>query len=61
VHKDTIANLNIEISTLSIAKLFLSQIVKNLTREKRRVELVLPYYYARYNNQGTSSSEYRLF
>ncbi len=51
VQKDTIANLNIEISTLSIAKLFLSQIVKNLIREKRRVELVLSSYDARYNYQ----------
>ena len=51
VQKDTIANLNIEICTLSIAKLFLNQIVKNLAREKRRVELVLPSYDARYNYQ----------
>ena len=51
VQKDTIANLNIEICTLSIAKLFLSQIVKNLAREKRRVEILSPYYTSRFGPQ----------
>jgi transcriptional regulator with XRE-family HTH domain len=46
--EDTISKLNIEISVLSIVKLFLTQVVKNLAREKRRLEF-LPSCNANYN------------
>jgi uncharacterized protein YerC len=49
--KDTITNLNIEISTLSIVKMFLRQVVKNLTREKERLQLSITSYGARYNRE----------
>jgi hypothetical protein len=53
--KNTIANLNIQISALSMVKMILTQVVKNLAREKRRVELFLPSYDVRYNYQRNSN------
>jgi hypothetical protein len=53
--KDTIANLNIQISALSMVKMILTQIVRNLIREKRRVELFLPSHDAKYYYQRNSN------
>ena len=36
--KETIANLNIQISALSMVKMILTQIVRNLIREKKRLQ-----------------------
>jgi hypothetical protein len=38
----TIVNLNLEISTLSMVKMMLTQIVRKLIREKKRLQLFLP-------------------
>ena len=52
---DTITNLNIQIGLLSFLKMTLTQVVNDLTREKKRVELYLQsnntgYNYHRNNN-----------
>ena len=47
--KDTLTNLNMEIGALSIVKMFLTQVVKNLAREKKRLQLFLPSNNIRYN------------
>ena len=49
--KNTIANLKLEVQTLGIVKMIASKIVENLTREKKRLELISPYYAPRFGPQ----------
>jgi hypothetical protein len=51
--KDIISKLNIEINTLSIVKMVLTQVVNSLTREKERLGLFLQSYNTGYNYQRT--------
>ena len=53
--QNTIANLNIDIAALQIAKMILTQINNRLATEKNRLESVLPSYYARYNYERNSN------
>ncbi|MGA8842349.1 MAG: helix-turn-helix domain-containing protein [Nitrososphaeraceae archaeon] len=47
--KNTIASLKLDIQVLGIVKMIASKVVENLAREKRRLDLFLPYYGPRYN------------
>ena len=42
--KNTITNLKLEVQTLGIVKMIASKIVEQLTREKKRLEILSPYY-----------------
>ena len=49
--KNTLSNLKSEVQTLGIVKMIASKIVENLAREKKRLEILSPYYASRFGPQ----------
>ena len=47
--KNIIASLQLEVQALGLVKMIVSKVVENFAREKKRLDLFLPYYGLRYN------------